>query len=91
MGGSTESESVIMPEQTVSFQYQIRERVWITELARPGRVVGLYYGETGQQYQISYFDDGEKKTTYLYSEDIVSEDKHRGSAGFSLQKKEEQL
>ena len=69
--------------QTITFEYKIRQQVWITELARPGLVVGLYYGETGQQYQISYFHDGEKQTTYFYHEQISADSKGH-NAGFAI-------
>jgi hypothetical protein len=54
----------------LEFEYEIKEKVGIKDLELFGVVVGYYYGETGKQYQVSYFKDGDKKVTYLYPEEI---------------------
>lgn len=64
----------------IDFKYGIKDEVTIKALKVRGMVVGLYYGETGNQYQVSYFLNGEKKTIYLYEEDLIkfSADTHMG-------------
>ena len=54
----------------VDFLYSIKDEVSIKNLNVLGIVVGLYLGDTGVQYQVSYFADGSKVTTYLYEEQL---------------------
>ena len=54
----------------IKFEYGIRDRVMILALNVVGMVVGLFYGESGRQYEVAYFLDGSKERTYLYSEEI---------------------
>ena len=51
---------------SIEFTYAIGDRACITEIDVIGHVIGLYYGETGKQYQTTYFNGGEKVTAYLY-------------------------
>ena len=54
----------------VEFLYNIKDELAIKPLNVIGFVIGLYFGETGIQYQVSYFSDGAKKTTFLYEEQL---------------------
>jgi hypothetical protein len=52
------------------FDFTIGQKVTIQQLERKGRIVGLYYGDTGAQYQVRYFDNGAPQTVYFYRDEI---------------------
>jgi len=52
------------------FDLTINQPVMIPALETKGRVVGLYYGETGAQYQVRYFFNGSPQTVYFYRDEI---------------------
>lgn len=54
----------------VDFTYDIRDKVFIDDLNTVGTIVGFYYGDTGKQYQVTYFLNGEKRVTYLFDGDF---------------------
>ena len=55
----------------IEFVFNIGDRVKIKEISRIGRVVSLYYAETGDQYEVAYFNEGESKHCYFYSFELV--------------------
>ena len=59
---------------TVLFNYEIKGKVKIKDLNVIGTVIGYYVGDTGKQYQVSYFLNGERKILYLYDTDITTVD-----------------
>ena len=63
-----------MTDYKVNFKFSIKSDIKIKKLNVSGFIIGLYFGETGRQYQISYFINGEKKSTYFYEEEIESTD-----------------
>lgn len=66
---------------TLKFDYELKSEITIRALNTKGLIVGYFYGENGMQYQVTYFVDGERKTTYLYPEEIMLPTGHE-SAGF---------
>ncbi len=66
----------------ISFKHGVGDKVYISELERAGYVVGLYYGETGSQYRVSYFDDASKKTEYFSDQEISIMDSRNKRFGF---------
>jgi hypothetical protein len=58
--------------KSVDFEHSIGDKVKIVGIDVTGFVVGLFYGETGRQYQTAYFIDGEMKTIYLYEFQIYA-------------------
>lgn len=54
----------------INFRYNIRDKVLLHDLNIVGTVVGYYYGDTGKQYQVSYFINGEKRVSYFFEEDL---------------------
>lgn len=52
------------------FDFGINDQVMIPALETKGRVVGLYYGDTGAQYQVRYFFNGCPQTVYFYRDEI---------------------
>ena len=57
---------------TVQFKYNLKSTVIIKSINTIGTVVGCYVGDSGTQYQVAYFLNGERKVTYLYSEELSS-------------------
>lgn len=58
----------------IEFLYNLKQCVKIKALKTKGFVVGYFYGENGIQYQTAYFLNGDRKTTYLYPEEISEAD-----------------
>lgn len=52
------------------FSHSVNDKVLINALECKGRVVGLYYGDTGAQYQVRYFYNGAPQTVYFYGDEI---------------------
>ena len=55
----------------IEIKWKPRDGITIVELKRPGRVIAIYVSETGIQYQVRYFDNGEAKTVYFYEEELA--------------------
>lgn len=55
----------------IHFDFSLGETVYITELKSIGRVIALYVSETGLQYRVRYFYNGEAKDTYFYPDEIA--------------------
>ena len=53
---------------------KLHDRIYITELETKGRVVGIYVSQTGTQYQVRYFYNGDAKTVYFYQDEITLRD-----------------
>lgn len=54
----------------LEFRYKIGDDVLITKLKVIGSIVGLYYGETGKQYQTVYYLNGDRKIVYFYENEL---------------------
>ena len=54
----------------IKTEYEIGQEVSIKAISTIGRISAFFYGETGLQYQIVYFIDGERKTLYFYSSEL---------------------
>lgn len=61
-----------MNEQ-LTCKFVLHQRVYIAELETYGIVIGIYYSDTGDQYQIRYFYDGVAKTVYFYPWELRDE------------------
>ena len=61
---------------SIDFDYSLGDKVRITEIQISGHVVGLFYGESGKQYQVAYFVDGEMKTVFIYGFQLESATKN---------------
>jgi hypothetical protein len=68
----------------IRFLYSIGDRVKITDLDRCGYVTGLYYTETGKQYQVSYFHEGDLKTNYLLESQISESTESKNESVFCI-------
>ena len=54
----------------IDFKYNIKDNIKIKSINILGLLIGYFYGENGIQYQVAYFYDGERKTSYVYPEEI---------------------
>ena len=67
---------------SITFKLNLGEVVHLKELDVKGRIIGYYFGETGIQYNVSYWYDGQRKTTYVFPGDIARlEDSKMGFKG----------
>lgn len=48
------------------FEYDLRQRVTIVELDRPGIVDAIGVFDSGVQYRIVYWNNGERKSEWMY-------------------------
>jgi len=55
---------------TIEFKFAIEEIVRIKELNCQGRVVSLFVGRRGIEYQVRYVSPSEYKEVYFYEEDL---------------------
>ena len=54
----------------LNLKFNLKDKVQITELERPVRVLAIYVSDTGIQYQVRYFDNEEAKTVYFYEDEL---------------------
>ena len=54
----------------IDFLYNIQDEIVINKLKVSGIVIGVYYGSTGHQYQVSYFNGGTRETAYFYEKEL---------------------
>jgi len=54
----------------IKTDYEIGQEIKIKAINTIGRITAFYYGETGLQYQVAYFIDGERKSLYLYPSEL---------------------
>jgi hypothetical protein len=68
---------------TIDFSYSIGDQVQIIEIEKNATVVSLYFGETGCQYQVTYFVNDEIKRNYFYGFELkLIEDVDSRKMGF---------
>ncbi len=59
-----------MPKCTIKFAYSRNDKVWISEIEKEGRVVSLWVGDSGIQYNVRFFDKGSPSTVYFYEDEL---------------------
>jgi hypothetical protein len=52
------------------FKFDLRDKVIIREVQRPGVVEALTVDYLGAQYRVVYWDNSERKTTWLHADEI---------------------
>lgn len=52
------------------FKFKLLDVVFIIELERPGKVVEINIDTGGIQYRVRYFDDGQAKFVYFFSDEL---------------------
>lgn len=56
--------------RTEHFKFDLQEKVLVKEIQRPGRVESLMIDYVGPQYRVAYWDNGERKSTWLGVEEL---------------------
>lgn len=54
----------------INFEFQLREKVVIKEIGRIGVVDSLMLDGLGKQYRVTYWDNSERKSSWLYEDEI---------------------
>ncbi len=52
-------------------QFNRGQEVKIVPLNRNGRIVAIWFGDNGLQYNVRYFDNAEAKTVYFYENELA--------------------
>ena len=55
---------------TYEFRFDIGAKVRVKELGRPGVVDSLMVDGMGLQYRVTYWDNGERKSAWVYAEEL---------------------
>jgi uncharacterized protein YodC (DUF2158 family) len=55
----------------LELKFSIGDRVQITEVERPGKVLSVWLTKTGTQYEVRYFDKAEAKSIYFYEDELT--------------------
>lgn len=56
--------------KTYTFEHDLKSKVTLKEISRPGIVDGLIVDNLGIQYAIVYWDSGERKRTWVFGFEI---------------------
>ena len=55
---------------TLTFKYDLRQRVLIKEIQRPGVVDMIQVDNTGILYRVSYWNESARNATWLYEDEL---------------------
>lgn len=55
---------------TVIFKFNIKDKVLVREIQRPGVVDAMTVDYLGIQYRVAYWDNSERKTVWLPEEEL---------------------
>lgn len=58
-------------KKIIEIKFDIHEEVQIEELNSKGTVVAVYISDTGIQYNVRYFYNGEAKTVYFFEKELT--------------------
>ena len=61
-----------MPDYVVTFKFELRQKVLVKEIQRPGRVEAVTVDFLGPQYRVIYWDNSERKTVWMFEDEIES-------------------
>lgn len=59
--------------RVVSFAYAVGDRVRVRETQHPGQVTGCMADNTGEQYRVVWWSNGERKCEWLYAFEIEAQ------------------
>lgn len=70
--GKAECGACIAEERDsrLSIKFQLGQKILVREIQRPGRVDMIQIDSVGTQYRVAYWDNGDRKTTWLYEDEI---------------------
>lgn len=58
--------------RTEHFRFDLRDKVLVREVQRPGVVESLMIDFLGVQYRVAYWDNGDRKTVWLSDDELES-------------------
>lgn len=58
-------------KNTVVFAHSIGDKVMLAEIQRPGRVDQSTVDFSGVMYRVAYWDNSERKTVWVYADEIT--------------------
>jgi hypothetical protein len=56
--------------RTETFAFDLKDRVLIREIQRPGVIESLSIDYLGPQYRVTYWDNSERKSVWLSAEEL---------------------
>lgn len=59
------------------FIFNLKDRVKVKEINRPGVITGLLFDDSGDQYRVQYWDNACRKTEWLYTFELESLEKQQ--------------
>ena len=59
-----------MAENTVKFLFFITQTVWLIPMECSAVVTCLEYGMSGKRYQVVYWNDGERKSEWVFENEL---------------------
>jgi hypothetical protein len=55
---------------TVEFRFELKQRVLVKEIQRPGRIDMIQIDNLGVMYRVAVWDNGERKQIWLFDDEI---------------------
>jgi hypothetical protein len=59
----------------VAFFFSLGDRVTLSEIGQPGVVTGLLHEQLGDQYRVTWWNNGERKTEWLFGHELAARNK----------------
>jgi hypothetical protein len=56
--------------KSIGIDFEVGQKVMVKEIQRPGRVDMIQMDSVGIQYRVAYWDNSERKTVWLYAEEL---------------------
>lgn len=53
-----------------NLKFKLEEKIYLTELKRPGRIKSVLMTKRGIQYEVRYFDQAKAHSEYFYEDEI---------------------
>jgi len=60
-----------MPEKDIHIKFDLKDRVLIREVQRPGVVDAITLDYLGIQYRVAYWDNSKRETVWLPEEELT--------------------
>ena len=64
------SDEATSPGRTEQFKFDLKDRVIIREIQRPGVVEALMIDFLGPQYRVIYWDNSKRETAWLCADEL---------------------
>jgi|WetSurMetagenome_2_1015567.scaffolds.fasta_scaffold440997_2 hypothetical protein len=55
---------------TLQCEYALNDKVRILPIERVGRVVAIWWGDVGTQFQVRYFDNASPQIVYFFPDEL---------------------